>query len=457
MSDDYSATHGLMMFLLATNNGAAEGTGIRLNVDQAHNLLGKHISPVLVNYTLGTQINLFGSYPDESDVVPSAIFTAVFAILGILHLIIFCINFSRGHYFWLSMGWFGYCITRVVGWALRIAWARNITVTQMGIANEVFLIIPSIILVSINLILAQRLFTWRHPVGGSRKLFWSIMIGLYIVVLGVIAMTIVASAIPYLYYLSEKTYKSYQKVVQASAILIILYTLTAVSLIALSYFFKPTRKDENLYTYQPWWIESFHPFYFVRPHAAQEAEETFMKRNRNHRHAIRVIAATHHHYKIVEGLSNERGNLKHNTSLLIICLSTLFLFVGSVLRAVAVFQAKFNRDEGPVCDPVAMYIMWGLLETVINLSYIIGRVDLRFYRPDVLPAAVRAIITAEQTTHPSVMPSPSEQATLDGDNMSLDQSEFDFSDSESLPPNYYENKHEKQEVVTDDNESEFYF
>ena len=134
------------------------------------------------------------------------------------------------------------------------------------------LIIPSIILVSINLILAQRLFTWRHPVGGSRKLFWSIMIGLYIVVLGVIAMTIVASAIPYLYYLSERAYKNYQKVVQASAILIILYTLTAVSLIALSYFFKPTTKDENLYTYQPWWIESFHPFYFVRPHAAQEAK-----------------------------------------------------------------------------------------------------------------------------------------------------------------------------------------
>ena len=150
-------------------------------------------------------------------------------------------------------------------------------------------------------------------------------------------------------------------------------------MIALSYFFKPTTKDENLYTYQPWWIESFHPFYFVRPHAAQEAEESFMKRNHNHRHAIRVIAATHHHYKSVEGLSNERGNLKHNTSLLIICLSTLFLFIGAVLRSIAVFQARFNRDEGLVCAPVAMYIVWGLFETIINLSYIIGRVDLRFY------------------------------------------------------------------------------
>ena len=184
MSEGYSATHGLMMFLQATNNGAAEGTGIRLNVDQAHNLLGKNIPPSLVDYTLGTQINLFGSYPDESDVVPSAIFTAVFAILGILHLIIFSMNFSRGHYFWLSFG-----VVRILSY--KSGWmgpsnyvGQNITITQMGISNEVFLIIPSIILVSINLILAQRLFTWRHPVGGSRKLFWSIMIGLYIVLLG---------------------------------------------------------------------------------------------------------------------------------------------------------------------------------------------------------------------------------------------------------------------------------
>lgn len=107
-----------------------------------------------------------------------------------------------------------------------------------------------------------------------------------------------------------------------------------------------------------------------------------------------------------------------------------------------------------MCTRGHVYSM-GLLETIINLSYIIGRVDLRFYRPDVLPAAVRAIITAEQTNRPSVM--PSEQATLDGDNISLDQSEFDFSDSESLPPNYYENKHEKEDAVTEDNESEFYF
>ena len=100
-----------------------------------------------------------------------------------------------------------------------------------------------------------------------------------------------------------------RNVVKVSAILIILYSLTAVSLIALSYFFQATTKDENLYTYQPWWIECSTVLFCLSPNAAQEAEESFMKRNHNHRHAIRVIASTHHHYNMVEGLTNQRGTL----------------------------------------------------------------------------------------------------------------------------------------------------
>ena len=43
----------------------------------------------------------------------------------------------------------------------------------------------------------------------------------------------------------------------------------------------------------------------------------------------------------------------------------------------------------------------GIFESFISIIYIIGRVDLRFYRPDILPAKVRAIITAQQSYYPS--------------------------------------------------------
>ncbi|ODV69550.1 hypothetical protein HYPBUDRAFT_171737 [Hyphopichia burtonii NRRL Y-1933] len=394
---DYTAAHGFSQLLRYQNNYPALGTGVLLLVEQSHNLLGPVVPDALLQYQSAYQINLFGDYPDSQDDVPSAIFAAIFAILMFLHLLIFMINISRKHRFWLSLGWVFYCLMRVIGFILRIIWGKDLSKTKIGITDEVFLILPSILLTSLNLILAQRIFTWRHPVGGSRRLFWNFMITLYVVVLGVIALTIACAASPYVHFLSQKNYLRYQKAVQASAVLIVLYSLTAISLLALAYFFKPTRKDENLYTYQPWWIESFKTFYFVKKNAVREAEETFMKRNHNHRHAIRVIAATHHHYNTVEGLTNERGDLTHNTSLWIICITTLLIFVGSICRCITVFQGRYQKNSSKLCAPVAMYICWGLFETVINLLYIIGRVDLRFYRPDRLPKKVRSIITAEQS------------------------------------------------------------
>ncbi|ODV69552.1 hypothetical protein HYPBUDRAFT_102222 [Hyphopichia burtonii NRRL Y-1933] len=401
LGDHYTALDGLIHLIESLNNGAADGTGIYKLVTFARNLIGYDLPQFLVNYEIENQNDLFGSYPTTKDKAPSAIFAAVFGVLAILHLMLFIINCTRGHYFIMSLVWFLNCLMRVVGWILRAVWCDDLTLVQLGLTDEFFLIIPSILLVSTNLILAQRLFTWRHPVGGSRKLFWGIMLALYGLVVIIIIITVFASFVPYLKYLSNYSYRAYKIIVMFSAVLIILYSLTAIALLGLSYFFKPTRKDENLYTYQPWWIESFNPTYFVKRNAAKDAEETFMKRNHNHRHAIRVIAATHHHYKMVEGLSNERGTLKHNTSLGMVCVTTLLIFIGAIGRCVVTFQHRYARDEGPASNNVFMYICWGLFEVIINLLYLVGRVDLRFYRPDVLPGKVRAIVTAEQTYYPS--------------------------------------------------------
>ena len=147
-----------------------------------------------------------------------------------------------------------------------------------------------------------------------------------------------------------------------------------------------------------------------------------MKRGHNHRHAIRVIAATQHHHNMVNGLSRERGDLKHNWSLVIITITTLFIFIGQVGRTVAV---------------------------IIHLLYIIGRVDLRFYRPDRLPAPVRSIITAEQSLNPS-----------DVETESMQSAEDDYSDSETQFNGSddgfgFHNNHMEKE--RGDDESEFHF
>lgn len=448
----YSASAGLTEFFQSLQDFNL-GTGIQYLVQYTKNINGPNVPPVLIQYSVSVQNNLFGNYPTKDDIIPCCVFGALFGAMGFLHLGIFIINTVRGHHFWISLVWFGYCIMRVTGFALRAAWGNDQSLVSTGLASEFFLVIPSVILVSFDLILAQRLFTWRHPVGGSRKLFWGFMFTMYAVVIILIAMTVVASFVPYIYYLSMKAYGSWKKVVQATSIIVILYSLTSMSLIALSYIFPPTTKDENLYTYQPWWIESFSPFYFVRPGAAQEAEETFMKRNHNHRHAIRVIAATHHHYNMVEGLTNQRGTLKHNISMGLICVTTILIFIGAILRCIVTFQNKTARDLSVLCRPVVMYVCWGGFELFINILYILGRVDLRFYRPDILPAKVKAIITAEQSYYPSDI-----------------ESEFNKSAGTQLPsPNKEELSsppypmgdilHEKYTIDDDDDEnlSDFHF
>lgn len=404
----YTPIYGVMQLLSYQNNYPHPATGSKILSAQARNLLGRKIPQVLVDFSAESQYNLFGDYAMPSDLGPSILFTVLYTIIAIMYIALFSINFSRGHYFWPGIGFIFYSICRIIGFGLRVQWTHDITQTAVGISSEVFLILPQVLLTSFNLILAQRIFTWRHPVGGSRKLFWGFMLALYAVVAGVIAMTIVAAAGLQIYLLGAPNYHRYVKVIQASSILIILYSLTSISLLGLAFFFKPTRKDENLYTYQPWWIKSFNPFYFVKKGEPQEAGASFLKRNHNHRYAIRVIAATHHHYKTVKGLSNERGDLAHNVSMMILAVTTLIIFLSSVLRSVVCFQARSKYDRSAVGSPAMMYVFWGALEIIVNLIYLIGRVDLRFYRPDRLPKSVRQIVTAEQSLYPSEIESGDE-------------------------------------------------
>ena len=105
----------------------------------------------------------------------------------------------------LNLIWAFTMMIRMLSFILRATWAVNIVNVKEGIAGEAF-VIPNVLLVSTNLILAQRLFTWRHPVGGTRRLFWVFMISLYLLAAIILAVAILSSAIPYLYYLSTERF-----------------------------------------------------------------------------------------------------------------------------------------------------------------------------------------------------------------------------------------------------------
>lgn len=437
--------------------GAYDRTGMSHLIGYITGLLGYKIPTGFINYALGKQIALTGGYPEANEVVPSLICAAGYGIVMLLHIILFFVNFRRGHYFYLSLAWALVCCCRVLGFALRAAWSQKIYALNTALALEFFLIFATIVTVSFNLMLAQRLFTWRHPVGGSRRLFWVIMLGLYAAVLVIAGCTIFTHFIPYFYFLSKHTFNQYWAFVQTTSIVVPLYILCAMILIILSVW-TPTSNDENLYTYQPWWIESFSPTYFVRKGAAQDAEQTFMKRNRQARHAIRVIAATHHYYNSVEGLTNQRGTLKHNWSFIIIVVSTLLNLVGALGRCVLVMENKDVAHSNGAVKSLFIYLTWGFLEWAVQVMYLVGRVDLRFYRPDRLPQIVRDIISGNtlvfgsRRTSVDVSQDVSETGSFEDDvanpnrgnfYLSDDESHHDYTDDESYldhPHNYHDEK-----------------
>lgn len=378
---------GITSLLHSMTNGAASGTGILKLLPMAQDMFGGTVPDYLVKYSLSQQIAIFGDYPTSDDIAPSAIFTAIFAIFFIAHSYVFLKNMSRGHKFWLSIGFAFYTLMRVVGFAMRISWADDIQRLRVGMASEVFIIVPIVLLASFNLVLAQRIFTWRHPHIGSKNWFWACMIIVYTVVTGVVVMAILGALIPYIYFLSEHHYTMCKQVVRAAAVLCVLYSVLAINLVVGAFLIKPTPKSDKIWTYQPWWIESFGLFYYVKKNACQKAEETFALREPSAEDAVRIIPSTIHYHNTLEkvqSVTSKKGTLTHNTSIAIIALTTIILLISSIFRCVSTFIDQTYANQSWIFDKTVMYIMFGALETIINLAYLIGRVDLRFYRPDKL-------------------------------------------------------------------------
>ncbi|ONH68984.1 hypothetical protein BON22_1671 [Cyberlindnera fabianii] len=377
---------GLAAMMHELTNGAATGTGIVQLVPKVKKLLGLETVPsYLVDYATSVQHSLFGSYPTHKDIAPSSIFTAVFVILMFAHTYIFVKNISRGHKFWLSIGFIFHALLRWLGFAFRVRWAQDIQRLKIGIASEVFLIIPMVFLASFNLVLAQRIFTWRHPHIGSKSWFWNAMILVYVIVIGVVVMGVLGAVIPYLYFLSEKRFSMCKKAAQAAAVLCTVYSLGALLLVISAFVLPPSAAARQIWTFQPWWIESFGIFYFPPKNAARDAEETFARREPDSADAVRIIPSTTHYTNTLEktqSVTSKSGKLGHNHSIFIICLTTLFLLVSSAFRCASTFIDDTYANESWIFRPVVMYIMFGLFEAIVSIIYLTSRVDLRFYRPD---------------------------------------------------------------------------
>ncbi|KAH3687801.1 hypothetical protein WICPIJ_001209 [Wickerhamomyces pijperi] len=384
------------------SDGAAPGTGSKKLVKICYEMLAGFLGGVLPASTIAlparlatligsTLGSMFGDYPTSKDIVPSAIFVGIFFIFALVHGYIWLKNRSRGHKFHHSLGLVFYSIMRVIGFALRIVWSKHGFALNVAIVSTIFVVVPTVLLPSLNLILAQRYFTWMHPSYGSHWLMYAFNDYLYFLVVIFVLMTIVASSVQINYFLSQKHYMMTKQVIEAAAVVVVIYSVCSVCLIAFSTFVPRTSKDKKIKTFQASWVKSFGFTYWVAKDAAKEAAEAVPE---DMKHAIRVINSTVYNYETVneeqEATEGHTSVLAHTPSIVIISFTTLLLFIADMFRCFATFKHQSKAHQSWIFEPVVMYVMYGAVETIVNLVYIFSRIDLRFYKPDVFKKAAIA-------------------------------------------------------------------
>lgn len=106
-----------------------------------------------------------GGIPNrKTDIPVSGVLIALFAINAIIHSRIFKRNKSEGRLFIFSMLVFGFCMSRIVTFSVRISWAQNPTASGLAIAAQVLLSAGVVLLFIVNLVCAQRIMGAIHPV-----------------------------------------------------------------------------------------------------------------------------------------------------------------------------------------------------------------------------------------------------------------------------------------------------
>lgn len=108
------------------------------------------------------------------DVPICSVFLALFLTGAVCHMTLFRRNLAKGHKFIPSAVTFGFCMSRIVANAIRIAWACHGSNISLAIAAQIFVAAGVLLLFILTLLYAQRMFRAVYPaLGWSRPVSWA--------------------------------------------------------------------------------------------------------------------------------------------------------------------------------------------------------------------------------------------------------------------------------------------
>ncbi|KAI1814394.1 hypothetical protein GGS20DRAFT_576904 [Poronia punctata] len=118
-----------------------------------------------------SRFSVVGGIPTIVPDVPiSAVFLFIYLCFAITNMTILQINKRRRHKFLLSGLLFGFSMSRIVTFSLRIAWATHRSNVRLSIASNIFANAGVLVSYIVNLVFAQRILRARRPGMGWHKI-----------------------------------------------------------------------------------------------------------------------------------------------------------------------------------------------------------------------------------------------------------------------------------------------
>ncbi|PWW77761.1 hypothetical protein C7212DRAFT_313972 [Tuber magnatum] len=262
----------------------------------------------------------YGGRPDKSVDVPiSSVLTAIFLVFAIIHMALFVRNRRRGHFFVISAVAFGFCMSRIVTFSMRIAWATHPRNAQVAIAASVFVAAGVVLMFVVNLNFVQRLLRAYHPRLVGNKLFDRSFLVYYVSTVPVLIMVITATVQSF-YTLSTHTLNIDSGIRKFGIIYFALFAFAPIPMLLIGNLIPSNAPRQNF---------------------------------------------------------GKKGDLAEKT--LIVLLASGILTLSTALRAATSFMPRPVTDPGWFNSRASFYVFTPLLEVVVVAMYAATRIDLKFH------------------------------------------------------------------------------
>lgn len=363
---------------------AYTGTGVVKVVKMAHDLAGPKIPTYVLDLVMTSQYNIFGNFARRwIDLVPSAIFLVVNAILAAANFYVFIRGKLRNHNFYLTFGLGWQCVFNCLGFGMRVAWALDLINLRIAIGSTVCILLSIVVINFMNFILAHRILTFRHPETGDATWFSLLMMLVYLGFLGVLFMAMLTQLVIFSFFLDYTHWRQATGAMQASAILICLFSVGGVFIILAAYVIPrgsiPLHHSSRLRLTASN-IESYGLFYFPPKHSQviqYKGDPTQMLDSGDL--AARTI----------------KGTDLHTSAMLVIFTSVILTATAGMRCATIMVGDRWEKHPKAIYSQTIFYIGFGAFEVICNVLFLVFRIDLRFYIPDKAKKGFSGIIVED--------------------------------------------------------------